>query len=176
MDLVHKVCSGPAKADYGPARKPNYRFIMLRKYRLGTTNSLANCTRVRILYPNLHHLLLHLIAQPQRSFSSQKRSWCTVTQQWIIFLQNLTHLDVSENNIESLDLSALEKLENLQCSKNQLLELTLNGTVLLSVIAGNNRKLNNPLTCNDEKTVVILESHSIRTRLRWISCNYSFQV
>lgn len=56
------------------------------------------------------------------------------------FFQNLTHLDVSENSIESLDLSALEKLENLQCSKNQLLELTLNGAVLLSVIAGNNRK------------------------------------
>lgn len=68
---------------------------------------------------------------------------------------------MSENNIESLDLSALEKLENLQCSKNQLLELTLNGTVLLSVIAGNNRKLNNPLTCKDEEIVVILESHSI---------------
>lgn len=76
-------------------------------------------------------------------------------------MQNLTHLDVSENNIESLDLSALEKLENLQCSKNQLLELTLNGTVLLSVIAGNNRKLNNPLTCNDEEIVVTLELHSI---------------
>lgn len=121
----------------------------------------VNCTRVRILYLNLHHLLLHLIAHPQRSSSSQKRSWCTVTQQWINCLQNLTHLDVSENNIESLDLSALEKLENLQCSKNQLLELTLNGTVLLSVIAGNNRKLNNPLTCNDEEIVVILESHSL---------------
>lgn len=56
----------------------------------------------------------------------------------ITFFQNLTQLDVSENNITSLDLSALERLESIQCSKNQLLELTLNGTALQSVIAGNN--------------------------------------
>ncbi|XP_054282489.1 protein phosphatase PHLPP-like protein isoform X2 [Macrosteles quadrilineatus] len=52
---------------------------------------------------------------------------------------NLTQLDVSENSIESLDLSALDKLENVQCSKNQLLELSLNGTALVSLIAGNNK-------------------------------------
>ncbi|XP_075214824.1 PH domain leucine-rich repeat protein phosphatase isoform X2 [Lycorma delicatula] len=52
---------------------------------------------------------------------------------------NLTHLDVSENTIESLDLSALDKLENVQCSKNQLQELSLNGSSLISLIAGNNK-------------------------------------
>ncbi|XP_039279477.1 protein phosphatase PHLPP-like protein isoform X1 [Nilaparvata lugens] len=52
---------------------------------------------------------------------------------------NLTHLDVSENSIETLDLSALDKLENVQCSKNQLQELSLNGSSLQSLIAGNNR-------------------------------------
>lgn len=48
MDLGDTVFLDPAKADYGPARKPNARFIMLRKYRLGTTYSRE--LRVRILY------------------------------------------------------------------------------------------------------------------------------
>ncbi|XP_068084838.1 protein phosphatase PHLPP-like protein [Anabrus simplex] len=52
---------------------------------------------------------------------------------------NLTQLDVSENSIESLDLSALTKLESLQCSRNNLVELTLNGKSLVSLIAGNNK-------------------------------------
>ncbi|GLG96069.1 uncharacterized protein GBIM_02899 [Gryllus bimaculatus] len=53
--------------------------------------------------------------------------------------QNLTQLDVSENSIESLDLSALTKLESVQCSRNRLSELALNGKALVSLIAGNNR-------------------------------------
>ncbi|PSN56260.1 Protein phosphatase PHLPP-like protein [Blattella germanica] len=52
---------------------------------------------------------------------------------------NLTQLDVSENSIESLDLSALTKLETLQCSRNKLIELSLCGKTLTSLIAGNNR-------------------------------------
>ncbi|CAH1391630.1 unnamed protein product [Nezara viridula] len=51
---------------------------------------------------------------------------------------NLTQLDVSENSIESLDLRALEKLQNVQCSRNKLQELSVNGTSLTSLIAGNN--------------------------------------
>jgi PH domain/leucine-rich repeat-containing protein phosphatase len=47
-------------------------------------------------------------------------------------------LDVSENNIETLDLSALNKLESVQCSRNQMVELKLNGKALTSLIAGNN--------------------------------------
>jgi PH domain/leucine-rich repeat-containing protein phosphatase len=50
----------------------------------------------------------------------------------------MTQLDVSENNIETLDLSALNKLECVQCSRNQMVELTLNGKALISLIAGNN--------------------------------------
>uniref|UniRef100_A0A1B0DQW8 PPM-type phosphatase domain-containing protein n=1 Tax=Phlebotomus papatasi TaxID=29031 RepID=A0A1B0DQW8_PHLPP len=50
----------------------------------------------------------------------------------------LTQLDVSENSIEVLDLSALDKLETLQCCRNNLTELTVNGRVLTSLIAGNN--------------------------------------
>ncbi|XP_069698714.1 protein phosphatase PHLPP-like protein isoform X2 [Periplaneta americana] len=57
---------------------------------------------------------------------------------------NLTQLDVSENSIETLDLSALSKLECVQCARNRLSELTLSGKALTSLIAGNNRlqKLN----------------------------------
>ncbi|KAF5298424.1 hypothetical protein FQR65_LT01202 [Abscondita terminalis] len=51
---------------------------------------------------------------------------------------NLTELDVSENNIEVLDLSAVEHLQILQCSKNVITLLTLHGKTLTSLIAGNN--------------------------------------
>ncbi|XP_055544111.1 protein phosphatase PHLPP-like protein [Wyeomyia smithii] len=50
----------------------------------------------------------------------------------------LTQLDVSENSIEVMDLSALDKLETIQCCRNNLVELTLNGRHLHSLIAGNN--------------------------------------
>ncbi|KDR16236.1 protein phosphatase PHLPP-like protein isoform X3 [Zootermopsis nevadensis] len=52
---------------------------------------------------------------------------------------NLTQLDMSENRIETLDLSALNMLECVQCSRNQLTELSLSGKALVSLIAGNNR-------------------------------------
>ncbi|XP_050307390.1 protein phosphatase PHLPP-like protein isoform X2 [Anthonomus grandis grandis] len=52
---------------------------------------------------------------------------------------NLTHLDVSENSIEILDLGAVEQLQVLRCSRNSLAQLTLYGKNLVSVIAGNNK-------------------------------------
>ncbi|KAJ3653311.1 hypothetical protein Zmor_012570 [Zophobas morio] len=52
---------------------------------------------------------------------------------------NLTELDVSENSIENLDLSAVEQLQVLQCSRNSITHLTLYGRHLTSIIAGNNR-------------------------------------
>lgn len=55
--------------------------------------------------------------------------------------QYLTQLDMSENSIEFLDLSALDKIESVQCCKNQIKELTLNGRVLNSLVASNNSKL-----------------------------------
>lgn len=58
----------------------------------------------------------------------------------ILCVQNLTQLDVSDNSIETLDLSALNMLECVQCSRNQLTELSLNGKALTSLIAGNNSK------------------------------------
>ncbi|KAG8322338.1 PH domain leucine-rich repeat-containing protein phosphatase 2 [Homalodisca vitripennis] len=65
--------------------------------------------------------------------------------------QNLTHLDVSENNIESLDLSVLERLENVLCSRNQLLELSLNGTSLALLEAVTVGQCNINLACNGFK-------------------------
>ncbi|KAJ8939233.1 hypothetical protein NQ318_015191 [Aromia moschata] len=53
--------------------------------------------------------------------------------------KSLTELDVSENNIEHLDLTAVEQLQILQCSRNSLTTLTLHGENLISIIAGNNR-------------------------------------
>ncbi|XP_058804924.1 protein phosphatase PHLPP-like protein [Phymastichus coffea] len=52
---------------------------------------------------------------------------------------NLTHLDLSENSIEKLDLSALQELRSVRCARNQLTELTLCGRGLVSLIAGNNK-------------------------------------
>lgn len=52
--------------------------------------------------------------------------------------KNLTHLDVSENSIEKLDISALQELRSVRCGRNHLTELTLCGRNLVSLIAGNN--------------------------------------
>ncbi|XP_025829514.1 protein phosphatase PHLPP-like protein [Agrilus planipennis] len=52
---------------------------------------------------------------------------------------NLTELDVSENSIEILDLSAVENLKVLHCSKNSIVQLMLHGRTLISILAGNNR-------------------------------------
>ncbi|XKL61561.1 hypothetical protein PGB90_008618 [Kerria lacca] len=52
---------------------------------------------------------------------------------------NLTDLDVSENNIEQLDLSSLTNLKCIKCSKNQLTDLKLNGNELTTIIAFNNK-------------------------------------
>ncbi|XP_050462769.1 uncharacterized protein LOC126857408 isoform X2 [Cataglyphis hispanica] len=54
-------------------------------------------------------------------------------------LTNLTHLDVSENSIEKLDISALQELRSVRCARNHLTELTLCGRNLVSLIAGNNK-------------------------------------
>lgn len=48
---------------------------------------------------------------------------------------------MSENSIEILDLSALDKIESIQCCRNQIKELTINGRVLNSLVASNNSKI-----------------------------------
>lgn len=57
---------------------------------------------------------------------------------------------MSENSIEFLDLSALDKIESIQCCKNQIKELTLNGRVLNSLVASNNRKLEQVISTSSE--------------------------
>ncbi|XP_026295255.1 PH domain leucine-rich repeat-containing protein phosphatase 2 [Apis mellifera] len=52
---------------------------------------------------------------------------------------NLTHLDVSENSIEKLDISALQELRSVRCARNILTELTVCGKNIVSLIAGNNK-------------------------------------
>nr|XP_031850312.1 PH domain leucine-rich repeat-containing protein phosphatase 2 [Nomia melanderi] len=52
---------------------------------------------------------------------------------------NLTHLDVSENSIEKLNISALQELRSIRCARNILTELTVCGRNLVSLIAGNNK-------------------------------------
>lgn len=47
---------------------------------------------------------------------------------------------MSDNSIEHLDLSALSVLQRIDCSRNKLVELNLNGTSLTTVVAGNNSK------------------------------------
>ncbi|PBC33237.1 Protein phosphatase [Apis cerana cerana] len=54
-------------------------------------------------------------------------------------LTNLTHLDVSENSIEKLDISALQELRSVRCARNILTELTVCGKNIVSLIAGNNK-------------------------------------
>uniref|UniRef100_A0A1B0BJG8 PPM-type phosphatase domain-containing protein n=1 Tax=Glossina palpalis gambiensis TaxID=67801 RepID=A0A1B0BJG8_9MUSC len=50
----------------------------------------------------------------------------------------LTQLEVSENEMEVLDLSSLAQLETLKCSHNKLTELMINGNNLVSLQADSN--------------------------------------
>lgn len=57
----------------------------------------------------------------------------------------MTHLDVSENSIEKLDVSALQELKSARCARNSLTELIMCGRNLVSLIAGHNSKPSNKL-------------------------------
>ncbi|XP_022257533.1 protein phosphatase PHLPP-like protein [Limulus polyphemus] len=56
-------------------------------------------------------------------------------------LKNLTYLDVSHNDIESLQMTPLSSLENLNCSYNKLRCITLNSIKLRSVLCHHNELL-----------------------------------
>ncbi|XP_058452198.1 protein phosphatase PHLPP-like protein [Malaya genurostris] len=81
----------------------------------------------------------------------------------------LTQLDVSENSIENMDLSALDKLETIQCCRNNLKELTLNGRHLHSLIVGNNNltQILVRVTPNNLKHVDISFNH-LRELPEWL--------
>ncbi|XP_077057952.1 PH domain leucine-rich repeat-containing protein phosphatase 2 isoform X2 [Siphateles boraxobius] len=54
-------------------------------------------------------------------------------------VKHLTQLDLRDNQLTSLDLSAFCSLETLQCQRNQLGSLTLSGFTLRTLHANNNR-------------------------------------
>ncbi|XP_061670851.1 PH domain leucine-rich repeat-containing protein phosphatase 2 isoform X4 [Syngnathoides biaculeatus] len=51
----------------------------------------------------------------------------------------LTHLDLRDNCLDSLDLASVRSLETLHCQRNQLRALTVGGAALHKLHAGNNR-------------------------------------
>ena len=55
-------------------------------------------------------------------------------------LERLTHLDVRDNHISELDLHVLRSLEYLNCERNAMVSLRLNGTSLRSLAAARNRE------------------------------------
>lgn len=55
-------------------------------------------------------------------------------------LEHLTHLDVRDNRISELDLHVLRMLEYLNCERNSVVSLHLNGTSLRILAAAGNRE------------------------------------
>lgn len=53
---------------------------------------------------------------------------------------HVTQLDLRDNRLDSLDLSALCNLEMLHCQRNQLGALTLSGVTLRALHAAGNRE------------------------------------
>ena len=57
-----------------------------------------------------------------------------------VVLDRLTHLDVRDNRISELDLRILRSLEYLNCERNSVVSLHLNGTSLRILAAAGNRE------------------------------------
>ncbi|XP_069113658.1 PH domain leucine-rich repeat-containing protein phosphatase 2-like isoform X2 [Argopecten irradians] len=53
-------------------------------------------------------------------------------------LENVTHLDVRDNHIPDLDVRSLKALEYLNCERNKMHTLQINGTSLKNLLASNN--------------------------------------
>ncbi|KAM9817665.1 PH domain leucine-rich repeat-containing protein phosphatase 2 [Neosynchiropus ocellatus] len=64
---------------------------------------------------------------------------CCVKNELLESLSQVTHLDLRDNCLESLDLSSVCNLEALHCQRNQLSTLTLSGFTLRLLHAGCNR-------------------------------------
>ena len=56
------------------------------------------------------------------------------------FLEVLTHLDVRDNQIPDLDVRSLKALEYLNCERNGMHTLQVNGTSLKNLLASDNGK------------------------------------
>ncbi|KAL3859952.1 hypothetical protein ACJMK2_010131 [Sinanodonta woodiana] len=57
-------------------------------------------------------------------------------------LEHVTHLDVRDNNITDLDIRALRSLEYLNCERNQIHTLQVNGSAIKSIFAKRNDIIN----------------------------------
>lgn len=55
-------------------------------------------------------------------------------------LEHLTHLDIRDNQVTELDIRAIKTLEFLNCERNAMASLQLNGTALKFLFAGSNCK------------------------------------
>lgn len=55
-------------------------------------------------------------------------------------LEHLTHLDIRDNLVSELDVRALKMLEYLNCERNGMTTLQLNGSVLKNLFASSNRE------------------------------------
>ena len=55
-------------------------------------------------------------------------------------LELVTHLDVRDNKIFDLDVRALKALEYLNCERNHIHALQVNGAAIKTLIASNNGK------------------------------------
>jgi len=55
-------------------------------------------------------------------------------------LEHLTHLDIRDNQVAELDIRAIKTLEFLNCERNAMASLQLNGTALKFLFAGSNCK------------------------------------
>ncbi len=55
-------------------------------------------------------------------------------------LEHLTHLDIRDNKVLELDIRALKLLEYLNCERNEMVELRVNGMHLKNMLAAQNCK------------------------------------
>lgn len=61
-------------------------------------------------------------------------------------VSQVTHMDLRDNCLDSLDLSSVSNLETLHCQRNQLGALTLSGFTLRTLNASSNREWSKVLT------------------------------
>ncbi|KAK6186255.1 hypothetical protein SNE40_008326 [Patella caerulea] len=69
------------------------------------------------------------------------------------FLQHITHLDVRDNKIEDLDIRAIRSLEYLNCERNKIKTLQINGSSLKSLFASHNKM--NVLTISPKAEYIV---------------------
>ncbi|VDI24410.1 PH domain and leucine-rich repeat-containing protein phosphatase [Mytilus galloprovincialis] len=86
------------------------------------------------------------------------------------FLETLTHLDVRDNQIPDLDIRSLKGLEYLNCERNEMHTLQINGMSLKNVLASHNKLETFSINPKPEWIVNIEISHNkLKTLPGWMS-------